>query len=213
MSFRILAFVACLGAFLGAGAGPAAGQSVRDCAVTALEGGNARVEQGGAWRQASGGALPAAATRIETGPETRLEVSCAGGFVVTIGPESMADLADLLRPDAEPGIVMTLLQGILGIVAPDRTPERTEGPVAVRTPAAIAAVRSTAWLVEHDPEAGATAVFVREGRVTVSNREIAVVLRDGEGITLTADTVVRDVASWGRPRIEQSTGALGLGWD
>jgi ferric-dicitrate binding protein FerR (iron transport regulator) len=209
MSFRILAFVACLGALLGAGAGPAAGQSVRDCAVTALEGGNARVEQGGAWREASGGALPAAATRIETGPETRLEVTCAGGFVVTIGPESMADLGDLLRPDAEPGIVMALLQGILGIVAPDRT----EGPVAVRTPAAIAAVRSTAWLVEHDLEARATAVFVREGRVTVSNREIAIVLRDGEGITLTADTVVRPVASWGQPRIEQSTGALGLGWD
>jgi ferric-dicitrate binding protein FerR (iron transport regulator) len=190
-------------------AGPAVGQAVRDCAITALEGPPARVEQGGSWQEVSAGALPLAATRIETGPATRLEVSCAGGFVVTIGPESVAELGDLLRPDAEPGIVMTLLDGILGIV----TPDRTEGPVAVRTPAAIAAVRSTAWLVEHDPAAGASAVFVREGRVTVSNREIAIVLRDGEGITLTSDTVVRPVANWGAPRIAQATGALGLGWD
>jgi hypothetical protein len=199
----------CVSVCAALAAGPAAGQAVRDCAVTALEGRAARVEHGGSWQQVTAGALPLAAGRIETGPATRLEVSCAGGFVVTIGPESVADLGDLMRPDAAPGILMTLLAGILGIV----TPERIEGPVAVRTPAAIAAVRSTAWLVEHDPAAGASAVFVREGRVTVSNREIAIVLRDGEGITLTSDTVVRPVASWGAPRIEQATGALGLGWD
>ena len=205
MRLRILLAMVCLGA----GAGTAAAQAVRDCAVTALEGTNARVEQGGSLQPISAGPLPAVATRIETGPATRLEVTCGGGFVVTIGPESRADLGELARPDAEPGIVMGLLEGILGIVVPDRT----EGTVAVRTPAAIAAVRSTAWLVEHDPAAEATAVFVHEGRVTVSNREIAVVLRDGEGITLTSDTVVRPVANWGQPRIEQSTGALGLGWD
>ena len=204
MRLRILSVIMCLGI----GAGPASAQTVRDCQVTALEGAEARVEQGGAWQPVALGALPQAGTRIETGPATRLEVSCAGGFVVTIGPESTADLGDLFRPDADPGIVMGLLQGILGIV----TPDRTEAPVAVRTPAAIAAVRSTAWLVEHDPEVG-TAVFVREGRVTVSNREIALVLRDGEGITLTSDTVVRPVAFWGQPRIAQATGALGLGWD
>jgi ferric-dicitrate binding protein FerR (iron transport regulator) len=194
---------------LGAGAGTAAAQAVRDCAVTALEGDNMRVEEGGSWQGIAAGPLPAAATRIETGPTTRLEVSCADGFVVTIGPDSLADLGDLLRPDAEPGIVMTLLEGILGIV----TPDRVEPPVEVRTPAAIAAVRSTAWLVEHDPATEATAVFVRQGRVTVSNREIALVLREGEGITLTSDAVVRPVAAWGQPRIDRSTGALGLGWD
>jgi hypothetical protein len=200
-----------LGAGMGAGfgAGPAAGQAMRACSVSALEGAQARVELGGAWQQVSSGALPDAASRIETGPGTRLEVTCEGGFVVTIGPDSLADLGDLVRPDAEPGIVMTLLAGILGIV----TPDRTEGPVAVRTPAAIAAVRSTAWLVEHDPATQASAVFVREGRVTVSNREIALVLREGEGITLTSDAVVRPVAAWGQPRIDRSTGALGLGWD
>ena len=189
--------------------GPAIGQDFRACRVTAIEGGAARVEQAGAWHAVSAGALAPASTRVETGPGTRLEVTCDGGLVVTIGPDSLADLGDIARPDAEPGILMWLLDGILGVVAPDRT----DGPVAVRTPAAIAAVRSTAWLVEHDAEAEATAVFVREGRVTVSNREIALVLREGEGITLTDDTVVRPVANWGPPRIAQSTAALGLGWD
>jgi FecR protein len=210
MNYRnlsIMACTACLG--MGLGVVPAAAQSLRDCAVTAMEGEAARAEEGGAWQVISIGALPGAAGRIETGPATRLEVTCAGGFVVTIGPESLCDLGDLARPDAEPGIAMMLLYGVLGIV----TPDRTEGPVAVRTPAAIAAVRSTAWLVEHDAETEATAVFVRDGRVTVSNLEIALVLREGEGITLTADTVVRPVASWGQPRIDQSTGALGFGWE
>ena len=206
MRIRFLSVLVCLA--VGA-AGPAFGQAARDCAVTALEGQNARVELGGSWQQVAAGALPPAAGRIETGPATRLEVTCAGGFVVTVGPDSLADLGDLARPDAEPGIAMSLLRGILGIV----TPDRTDGPVAVRTPAAIAAVRSTAWLVEHDQATQASAVFVREGRVTVSNREIAVILRQGEGITLTSDTVVRPLGAWGPPRIEQSTSALGLGWD
>ncbi len=209
MKRRTLSAVACL--LLSAA--PAAAQAVRDCAVSALEGGTARIEQGGAWRQISSGPLPEAVGRIETGPAARIEVTCADGFVVTIGPESLADLGELARPDAdpgaEPGIMMVLVHGILGIV----TPDRTEGPVAVRTPAAIAAVRSTAWLVEHDAEAGTTAVFVREGRVTVSNREVAVVLREGEGITLTLDSVVKPAGTWGPPRIEQATGALGFGWD
>ncbi len=205
MKFRMLAAMVCVGL----GAGPAAAQAVRDCAVTALEGAGARAEQSGSWQEISTGGLPEGASRIETGPATRLEVTCTDGFVVTIGPESLADLSDLVRPDAEPGVLMSLLAGILGVV----TPDRPEGPVAVQTPAAIAAVRSTAWLVEHDAGPGTTAVFVRAGRVTVSNREVAVVLRPGEGITLTSETVVKPAGTWGPPRIEQSISTLGLGWD
>ncbi|HET7410118.1 MAG TPA: hypothetical protein VFJ13_07940, partial [Paracoccaceae bacterium] len=82
----------------------------------------------------------------------------------------------------------------------------------VHTPVAVAAVRSTEWLVEHVPGA-ASSVFVRSGRVAVSNAEAAFVLGPGEGISLDRDSVLRPVARWGRARIEQTTGALGFGWD
>lgn len=191
------------------GAEQVAAQATRGCAVTALQGQNARMELGGAWQQIQTGPLPASVNKVETGAATRLEVSCEDGFIVTVGPDSEADLGALVAPPVSAsGLVIALLEGIIGIV----TPERTEGPVEVRTPAVIAAVRSTAWLVEHDPEVG-SAVFVREGRVTVSNREIAVVLREGEGITLTRDSTLRPPARWGQARIDQSTEALGLGWE
>jgi hypothetical protein len=190
------------------GMGDAAAQAARDCGVTGIEGQSARLGPDGTFGQIGLGPLPQGVTVVETGPGTRLEVTCEVGFVVTIGPDSRADLSDLIAPDRSQSIVMMLLDGIIGVV----TPDRTEGTVEVRTPFAIAAVRSTAWLVEHD-DAVATAVFAREGRVTVSNREIAVVLREGEGITLTRDTTVRPVAAWGQARIDQATSALGFGWD
>lgn len=199
----------CLALAAGQIAGPAAAQAPGGCEVTGLEGQNARIELGGGWLSVELGPMPADANRVETGAATRVEVSCEDGFVVTLGPDSEANLGELVGPpDATHGVIMGLLRGIIGVVTPDRPAE----PVQVRTPAVIAAVRSTAWLVEHDPVAGASAVFVRRGRVTVSNREIAVLLDRGEGITLTRDTTVRPLASWGQPRIDQSTAALGFGW-
>jgi hypothetical protein len=206
----MVAAVCCLAVAAGQAAAQTVGQAPRGCAVTGLEGQDARMAQGGGWLPIAPGPLPAGAGKVETGAATRLEISCEGGFVVTIGPDSQADLGELARaPDTRPGIVMALLQGIIGVV----TPERPTEPVEVRTPAVIAAVRSTAWLVEHDPAAAASAVFVRRGRVTVSNREIALVLGEGEGITLTRDTTVRPLGRWGQARIDQVTGALGFGWD
>ncbi len=206
MGIRTFAAILC---GLALGAGQAAAQAPGNCEVTGLEGQHARLQLGDGWLPVEPGAMPAQASTVETGAATRLEISCAGGFVVTLGPDSRADLAELVGPpDAEPGIVMLLISGIIGVVTPDRLAE----PVEVRTPAVIAAVRSTKWLVEHDPAAGASAVFVRRGRVTVSNREIAVVLDPGEGITLTRNSTVKPVASWGQARIDQSTGALGFGW-
>jgi ferric-dicitrate binding protein FerR (iron transport regulator) len=204
MNIRTACLVACGLAW----AGMAAAQEPGRCAITALEGDGARVELGGAVQAVALGPLPGAAARLLTGPATRLEITCRDGLVLTVGPECTADLGDLLAPADERSVVVALIEGIIGIVVPDRG----GGTVEVRTPAAIAAVRSTAWLVEHDPEVG-TAVFVREGRVTVSNRETAVVLREGEGITLTRDSTVRPAAAWGPPRIEQATALLGLGWD
>ena len=180
------------------------------CAVTGLEGGAAQAERRGASARLSHGALASADSVIETGPGTRLQVTCEDGTVVNVGPGSRVDLADLLAGAAdEPSVIVRLLEGIAGFVAP----ERGGAGLEVHTPVAVAAVRSTEWLVEHAAETGASSVFVRSGRVAVSNATATFELGPGEGITLDRDSVIRPVARWGRARIEQSTGALGFGWD
>lgn len=177
-----------------------------DCAVTGLEGDTARMQRDGAWSAISPGPLPGQADLVETGPATRLEISCGDGTVVTIGPDSRVDLADLLR-GAGPSAFMQLLDGIMGIVNP---PPR-DGMLAVQTPVAIASVRSTEWLVEH--EGTGTAVFVRAGQVAVANDEAEFVLGPGEGVTLGRSEVVKPVGEWGPGRLRQVNEALGFGWD
>lgn len=190
-------------------AGPAGAVAAGLCAVTAIEGGAARVQRGGALVELALGPLAGTDGRIETGADTRLQVTCDDGNVVTVGPDSRIDLHDLLAVAQEDAsIIVQLLEGIAGFVGP----ERARTGLEVQTPVAVAAVRSTEWLVEHAAETGSS-VFVRSGRVAVSNAVASFVLEPGEGITLDRDTVIRPVARWGPPRIEQVTGALGFGWD
>lgn len=196
-----------VGIWLAAASGAVAAQI---CAVTGLEGGSARIERGGTWVALSPGPLAGTDARIETGPETRLQVTCEDTTVITVGPDSRVDLADLLAAAAEkPSIVVQLLEGIAGFVSPE--PARAD--FQVQTPVAVAAVRSTEWFVEHEPAQAHSSVFVRRGRVAVSNGAETFTLEPGEGITVGAGTVVTPVARWGQPRIDRATGSLGFAWD
>lgn len=180
------------------------------CAVTGFEGTDASVERAGTTAELALGPLAATDGTIRTGQGTRLQVTCDGGTVVTIGPESQVNLSELMaEAEDRPSVVVRLLEGIAGFVSPE--PARTA--FAVETPVAVAAVRTTEWLVEHDGATDASAVFVRRGEVAVSNVAGSFVLQPGEGITIGRDAVVRPVARWGQPRIAQSTGALGFAWD
>lgn len=179
------------------------------CAVTGLEGGAASIFRAGMGEALSPGVLAGTDGMIETGPGTRLQVTCDDGMIVTVGPESRVDLSDLLADTGgEPSVIVQLLEGIAGFVAPEPAGTGFE----VHTPVAVAAVRSTEWLVEHGQDAG-TSVFVRSGSVAVSNAVDTFVLQPGEGITLGRDRVLRPLARWGRERIDRSNGALGFGWD
>lgn len=184
---------------------PALAAEARECAVDAVEGADARVWADGAWSPLSPGQPLAAEAKVATGRATRVRIVCDDGIVVTVAPASEVNLESLTSPGDS--VIMQLVHGIVGLFAPERM-RRFE----VRTPLAIASVRSTEWLVEHDPAEG-SAVFVRAGRVAVGARTGGRFgLGPGEGITITPDGVPGEVKTWGQPRIARSTEALGFDW-
>lgn len=180
----------------------------RDCQVTRLEGEVVRIWNEGVWSPLTATPLPAGASKIETGAATRVEIRCDDGVVLTIGVATEVNLEVLSGTGPGPAeAILQLIRGIVGVVAPDPGPRRFQ----VRTPLAIASVRSTSWLVEHGAADG-TAVFVRDGRVAVRGPTASVVLVEGEGITIEPDGTPGDVKVWGPPRIARSVDALGFGW-
>lgn len=186
-------------------AGSAVAQQPRSCAVSALDG-EARYWVDGVWRPVEIASEIAIEGKVETGPDGRLEITCNDGTIVTIGVATEVNVSDLAGP--ERNVVLQLIAGIVGIVSPDGGWDRFE----VRTPVAIASVRSTEWLVETSAEGG-TAIFVRAGRLAVALSDgKRVSLGQGEGITVSAAGEAGPVKTWGAARIEQSATALGLGW-
>lgn len=188
--------------------GGAQASELRDCRVERIEGESVRYWQDGTWAPLGTAALPASATKIETGPATRLEIVCDDGIVVTVGVGTEVNLEALAGASGRgQSVILQLIRGIVGIVAPERTWDGFD----VRTPLAIASVRSTEWLVEHGTEAG-TAIFVREGRVRVRHAGGAALLAEGDGITIPPVGAAGAVKQWGEARIEKSGAALGFGW-
>lgn len=180
----------------------------RDCEIARLEGQTVRVWHEGTWSAVGAGPLPPGAMKVETGRETRVEIRCDDGVVVTVGVATEVNLEVLAGTGAGAGeAVLQLIRGIVGVLAPEAT-----GGFQVRTPLAIASVRSTEWLVEHALADG-SAVFVREGRVGVRAPRQLVVLEAGEGITVPPSGEAQEVKTWGAERIARSVTALGLGWE
>ena len=177
----------------------------RFCGVEAIEGPEALGWFAGEWSPLTRGQAIALEAKVSTGPETRVRITCDDGIVVTVGTGTEVNLETLVGP-AE-NIVLQLIDGIVGLVAPGGP-----GGFDVRTPLAIASVRSTEWLVEHGPADG-SAVFVRAGRVAVAPRAGgAVTLGAGEGVSVAPDGTPGEVKTWGEARISRSTGALGFDW-
>ena len=190
-------------------AGPAIAADDRTCVAEAVEGDTANYWNDGTWAELREGQPLDPESKVSTGGNTRVKITCDDGVVVTVGVETELNLEQLAgTAGRDRNVVLQLISGIVGLVAPERTWSRFE----VRTPVAIASVRSTEWLVEHAVAEGA-AVFVRTGRVVVSLRDgRAFTLGDGEGITISPGGVPGEVKTWGAPRIEQSTEALGFDW-
>lgn len=183
-------------------------EAPRTCRVERVEGSTVRYRQGEDWVALAVTELPAGATRVETGDRTRVEIRCSDGIVVTIGFGTRVDLTTLTGQQAQSGdVLLDLVEGIMGIVAP----HRTWSSFQVRTPLAIAAIRSTEWLIEHAEE-GPTAVFVRRGEVAVAADGDSLLLAQGQGVTIAAAGRPGPVIAWGRQRIARAAAAVGFGW-
>lgn len=184
---------------------PASAADPRVCTVEGVEGDTARAWSAGSWAPLGAGVAVGLDAKVATGPETRVRIACDDGLVLTVGAATEVNLETLVAPGD--GVVLQLIEGIVGLFAPAGS-----GALDVRTPVAIASVRSTEWLVEHDRAEG-SAVFVRAGRVAVRARAGGRFRLDpGEGISIGLDGTPGPVKAWGPPRIRRSTAALGFDW-
>jgi ferric-dicitrate binding protein FerR (iron transport regulator) len=184
----------------------------RDCEVAAHEGGAAEIWRAGEWAPVAPGPLPVGEAKIRTGEATRLEIGCSDGLRITVAPDSEVNLEALIGPSGRGrDVVLQLLRGLIGLIAPERTWRRLE----TRTGLAIAAARATSWLVQ-SPPGGGVAVFVKEGRVAVTPAGRAAftpaLLSPGEGITVGPDGAAAPAVAWSEARTGAVRAALGLSW-
>lgn len=194
-----------LAALLAAAPGLAGAADPRFCTVEAIDGPEALGWHAGEWSPLRAGQAVAFEAKVATDGATRVKITCGDGIVVTVGTGTEVNLESLVGPAA--GVVLQLIDGIVGVLAPEGTES-----FDVRTPLAIASVRSTEWLVEHSAGDG-SAVFVRAGRVGVAPRRgNRVTLGPGEGITIPPEGPAGQVKTWGEARISRSTAALGFDW-
>lgn len=135
--------------------------------------------------------------RIRTGADSRAEITFDDNSVMTVGPESEVAIASFAPAAAESNAVIDLLSGIVRVTVNAAT---GWGRFEVRTATAVASVRGTDYLVELNEKG--SAVFVAEGRVAVSSRAGAgtVVIREGQGVDVTAEYKPLVVKTWGAKR-------------
>ena len=208
-SFREIAAAATLAAAILAGLAAAslAGEG-RTCTVNRMEGTTVRYSQGPDWVALTVNELPAGAIKVATGRRTRIEIACTDGIVVTVGYATTVDLSALTAAPASDGdVLLDLVEGIIGIVAP----ERSWTSFRVRTPLAIASIHSTTWFAEH-ADGGASAFFVRHGEVAVAADGREFRLAPGEGLTVAPEDGPGEVVAWGQERIDRAVARLGFSW-
>jgi ferric-dicitrate binding protein FerR (iron transport regulator) len=167
--------------------------------------GDVRLGRGATEVAAVPGQILARDDRLRTGSDGRATVRCGEGLEMLVGPDTRIVLDRMMGPgDTFPGI--GLLEGIAGFLMP--RPRR--GGFVVRTPSAVAAVRSTEWSIEVEDRA--TAAFVRQGRVEVATVGRVVLLTAGEGVDVTPRGIAGETKRWGAPRVEGLAGRLGPDW-
>ena len=208
MTIRIAALLALLSL-----AGPAQAEILRRCAITVVDGPRVEIRRAGVALPGVPGLEVFNGDLVVTGPGTRVTLACGDGMRVAVAGGTSIDLGTLTGAAAAESYGARLLRGLAGFVLPLVGTRRFE----VRTPTAVAAVRSTEWLVEVEGD-GATAVFVREGAVVVRALQGGApqgggLLEAGEGIDVTAAGVAGPVTDWGAGRIEAVSARLGTGWE
>ncbi|MEM8836933.1 MAG: FecR family protein [Pseudomonadota bacterium] len=196
------------GSAVSASISPAKAADSRSCVIEASNGEN-EVQEDGVWQTAAAGDVLNVNARLRTGPNGRIYIVCSDKVTVTLGADTEIGFEKLVAVTQTESAVARLARGIAGFIVPLLGEARFE----VRTPEAVASVRSTEWTV--DASDAGTSVFVREGSVSVTaaaGGAEPVLLSEGDGVDVTAATGTGPVRQWSANRIEAMNGRLGFDW-
>lgn len=186
-------------------AAPAEAQAPGVCIITRVDGDAVASARGAGQRPAEVGLGLGRNATLRTRSQARVTMACPDGLQVVVGPQSEIAMASVLGQATRP-VALRLIDGIAGFLF---NGDGGDG-VQVRTPSAVAAVRSTEWAMR--VQDGASAVFARDGLVFVVAEGGSVRLGPGEGVDVTRTGEVGPVARWGQARIDLFDGLLGQDW-
>ena len=141
---------------------------------------------------------------LRTKANARVTLLCPDDLRVVVGPRTTIAVARLVAGGKQP-VALRLMRGIAGFLF-----DGDGDGVQVRTPSAVAAVRSTQWAMQVQDRA--SAVFGREGAVFVQGDDGGVRLGPGDGVDVSASGEVGPVVRWGQARIDLFAQLLGPSW-
>ena len=205
MAFRTLLPAVVAAVWLIGLAGSVRAQTPGSCIVTRVAGGAVATAQGVGRQGVTTGLRLGPNATLRTGAGARVTMKCSDGLEVVVGPDSRVQISGLIGAGART-FGVRLIDGIAGFLF---SGSGKKG-VQVRTPSAVAAVRSTEWAMQVDQRA--SAVFTREGTVFVVSKRGQARLGPGAGVDVTATGAVGPVKSWGQARIDRFAALLGPDW-
>lgn len=184
--------------------GDAAADATRACWFTRVAG-NVHVERANAVRAAYAGLVLDAQDRVVSATDGRAALACSDRVEITVGGGTRIDVRDFPSGDVTGSVLLDLIDGLVRIVAP---PSGDWSGFAVRTPQAIASVRSTEWVTISD--SGTSSVFLVEGVIAVADRDgtVETELRPGEGVDIAEGAIVDGPKRWGEGRIAETMARL-----
>ncbi len=126
------------------------------------------------------------------------------GATMSLGENSLITVHTYTQQGNNRTAIFEMVSGIFRAVV---SPLTGDSVFAVRTPTAVAAVRSTDWMLA--ARADLTEVFVSDGAVAVRNLNptvrAEVVLMPGDGTDVRVDAAPIGPVKWGPPRIRSFT--------
>lgn len=178
-------------------------QSSGTCLVQRVEGAAIVSAGGAARRPVEPGLALGPNETLRTTSGARVTLACSDNLKVVVGPDSEITVEGLLAGDVRP-FGLRLLDGIAGFLF------KGSRGVQVRTPSAVAAVRSTEWAMRvHN---GVSEVFTRAGTVSVTADGVSAQLGPGDGIDVSNTGELKPVVQWRPPRIARFSELLGPDW-
>jgi len=145
--------------------------------------------------------------QVWTATGGRVDIQFADGSSVTLGENARLVLDEFVLPEGG-GSGNQVLRSITGALRFVGGAVDKSGATRIVTPIATMTVRGTEFFA--GPIDGAYGVFVYHGEVDVATAAGSVTLRDGEGTTLTRNSIVPTAPKlWGAPKIARANALVG----